>query len=248
MVYVTGGGSGFGVKGLHERHHRPRHGVARPAGRRRSRRSAARCTHVFARDAVAIATSTTSPLAKTKQELHHRRAGRDLLRPGGAVLADRQPPAGEADGAAHARRQRRRHRDLPGARDEAAALRRFAPAVSVDRGAHQEARDERRGDRVRFGRRGQPGQSDLRTYAVDGVSPTQDNIVNGSYSLNRPMLIVAKPSPAAQGAALHGLRAGRLPGDGEGDGLRPGRAPGSERDSALQRCCARIARSRWRAP
>ena len=36
----------------------------------------------------------------------------------------------------------------------------------------------------------------LRTYAVDGVSPTQDNIVNGSYSLNRPMLLVAKPSPA----------------------------------------------------
>ncbi len=47
---------------------------------------------------------------------------------------------------------------------------------------------------VSAGAVGQDGQ--LRTYAVDGVSPTQDNIVNGSYSLNRPMLLVAKPTPA----------------------------------------------------
>ena len=38
--------------------------------------------------------------------------------------------------------------------------------------------------------------SKLRTYAVDGVVPTQENIVNGKYGLNRPMLVVAKPNPS----------------------------------------------------
>jgi phosphate transport system substrate-binding protein len=34
----------------------------------------------------------------------------------------------------------------------------------------------------------------VKTYAVDGVMPTQENIVNGKYTLNRPMLLVVKPN------------------------------------------------------
>ena len=89
VVYVTGGGSGFGVKGL-------MNGtidlgmVSRDLKDDEIKALGGPVQHVFARDAVAIATNNASPLAKTKQGLHHRRARRDLLRPDGAVLADRQ--------------------------------------------------------------------------------------------------------------------------------------------------------------
>ena len=162
VVYVTGGGSGFGVKGL-------MNGtidlglVSRDLRDSEMKTLGGPVTHVFARDAVAIATSATSPL-QGQAGVHQRRAGRHLLRPGAAVLADRQPAAREGGGAAGARRERRRHRDLPGARDEEAAAGGLAAAVSLHRRAHQEAGDQRGRHRLRLRRRRGPGRAgpDLR--------------------------------------------------------------------------------------
>lgn len=36
----------------------------------------------------------------------------------------------------------------------------------------------------------------IRVYAVDGITPTQDNIVNNKYVLNRPLQLVAKANPS----------------------------------------------------
>jgi len=40
--------------------------------------------------------------------------------------------------------------------------------------------------------------SKVRTYGVDGVAPTQENMVSGAYTLNRPLILVAKANPSRQ--------------------------------------------------
>ena len=194
VVYVTGGGSGFGVKGLMNgtidlgmvSRDLQGHGGegARPAGhaRLRARRGRDRDQHgePARQDQAAASRPPSSPAIFSGQL--------------GAVLAGRQEPAGEADGAARARRERRRDRDLPGTRDEAAAP--SPRALQFPSTAALIKKLETNDAAIAFVSAGAVSQDGVvRTYAVDGVMPTQDNIVNGKYALNRPMLIVAKPNP-----------------------------------------------------
>ncbi len=221
VVYVTGGGSGFGVKGL-------MNGtidlgmVSRDLKGEETKALGGPVQHVFARDAVAIATNKTNPLAKTKQsgftiaELAAIFSGQtaqfsqiDNSLPAKPMVLLARDASGGVD------------RNLPGPRDEAAALRRLAPAVPLHGRAHQEARDERRGDRLHLGGGGEPGQRRAhlrgRRRRADAGEHRQRQVFAQPADADRRQ---AQPEP--QGAALHGLRARRLPGHRQGDGIRPG--------------------------
>lgn len=194
VVYVTGGGSGFGVKGL-------MNGtidigmVSRDLRDSEIKTLGGPVMHVFARDAVAIATNMASPLAKTKQEFSTAELA--------AIFSGNTQQFSQIDSRLPAKTMVLLTRDASGGVTEifqervmkqqrlAASRLQFPSTAALIR------KLETSDVAIAFVSAGAVNQdSQLRTYAVDGVSPTQDNIVNGSYSLNRPMLLVAKPSPA----------------------------------------------------
>jgi phosphate transport system substrate-binding protein len=194
VIYVTGGGSGFGVKGL-------MNGtidlgmVSRDLKDSEVKTLGGPIMHVFARDAVAIATSAANPLAKNKREF----STAELV----AIFSGKAQHFSQIDNALPARAVVLLTRDASGGVTEifqervmkkerlAASRLQFPSTAALIK--KLETSDAAIAF-VSAGAVGQDGQ--LRTYAVDGIAPTQDNILNGSYSLNRPMLIVAKPNPS----------------------------------------------------
>ncbi|HKA44316.1 MAG TPA: substrate-binding domain-containing protein [Burkholderiales bacterium] len=193
VVYVTGGGSGFGVKGL-------MNGtidlglVSRDLKDSEIQALGGPVAHVFARDAVAIATNTSNPLAKTKQEFTTEELA--------AVFSGQKDRFSQIDGRLPAKAVVLLTRDASGGVTEifqervmkqqrlAASRLQFPSTAALIK------KLETNDSAIAFVSAGAVGgDGQLRTYAVDGVMPTQENIVNGKYSLNRPMLIVARPSP-----------------------------------------------------
>ena len=194
VVYVTGGGSGFGVKGLIN-------GtidvgmVSRDLSEAEVKTLGGPVMQVFARDAVAIATSTASPLAKTKQGL----TTAELV----GIFSGQMAQFSQIDATLPARPVVLITRDASGGVTEIFQERvmkkeRLAPSRLQFPSTAALIRKLETSDAgiafVSAGAVGQDGQ--LRTYAVDGVLPSQENIVNGKYGLNRPMLVVARPNPS----------------------------------------------------
>lgn len=194
VVYVTGGGSGFGVKGLVN-------GtidlgmVSRDLKDEEIKTLGGPVTQVFARDAVAIATSGTNPLAKLKQEF----TSAELA----AVFSGQKDQYSQIDSRAPAKAVVLLTRDASGGVTEifqervmkqqrlAASRLQFPSTAALIK------KLETNDAAIAFVSAGAVSQDGLvRTYAVDGVLPTHENIVNGKYSLNRPMLLVAKPNPS----------------------------------------------------
>ena len=149
---------------------------------------------VFARDAVAIATSGANPLAKLKQEF----TSAELA----AVFSGQKDQFSQIDSRAPAKTVVLLTRDASGGVTEifqervmkqqrlAASRLQFPSTAALIR------KLETNDAAIAFVSAGAVNQDALvRTYAVDGVLPTQENIVNGKYSLNRPMLLVAKANP-----------------------------------------------------
>lgn len=194
VIYVTGGGSGFGVKGL-------MNGtidvglVSRDLRDSEIKTLGGPVMHVFARDAVAIATSTANPLAKTKQEF----TTAELV----TIFSGQAAQFSQIDTRLPAKSVVLLTRDASGGVTEifqervmkkerlAASRLQFPSTAALIK------KLETTDAAIAFVSAGAVGQDSLvRTYAVDGVMPTQENIINGSYALNRPMLIVAKPNPS----------------------------------------------------
>jgi phosphate transport system substrate-binding protein len=194
VIYVTGGGSGFGVKGL-------MNGtidvglVSRDLRDSEIKTLGGPVIQVFARDAVAIATSTANPLAKTKQEF----TTAELV----TIFSGQAAQFSQIDSRLPAKSVVLLTRDASGGVTEifqervmkkerlAASRLQFPSTAALIK------KLETTDAAIAFVSAGAVGQDSLvRTYAVDGVMPTQENIINGSYALNRPMLIVAKPNPS----------------------------------------------------
>ena len=193
VIYVTGGGSGFGVKGL-------MNGtievgmVSRDLKDSEIKSLNQPVTHVFARDAVAIATSTKNPLSRVKQGF----TSAELA----AIFSGRMEHFSHIDSKLPEKPRVLLARDASGGVTEifqervmkqqrlsAGRLQFPSTAALIKKLESNEAA-------IAFISAGAVAQDgDVKTYAVDGVAPTQDNIVNGKYSLNRPMLVVTKPNP-----------------------------------------------------
>lgn len=194
VVYVTGGGSGFGVKGL-------MNGtidvgmVSRDLKDTEMKALNQPVTHVFARDAVAIATSNANPLSKAKQQGF---STAELV----GIFSGRTEKFAQVDGKLPGKTMVLLTRDASGGvteifqervmKDQRLAAGRLQFPSTAALIKKLETNDAA----IAFVSAGAvSNESSLKVYAVDGVSPTQDNIVNGKYALNRPMLIVAKPTP-----------------------------------------------------
>jgi len=194
VIYITGGGSGFGVKGL-------MNGtldvgmVSRDLKDDEIRTLGGPVIQVFARDAVAIATNTANPLAKTKQGF----TTAELV----GIFSGQMAQFSQIDGSLPAKPVVLITRDASGGVTEifqervmkkerlAASRLQFPSTAALIK--KLESSDAA----IAFVSAGAVGQdAQLRTYSVDGVAPSQENIVNGHYSLNRPMLVVARPAPS----------------------------------------------------
>jgi len=194
VIYVTGGGSGFGVKGL-------MNGtidvglVSRDLRDSEIKTLGGPVIQVFARDAVAIASNAANPLAKSK----HNLTTAELV----GIFSGQMAQFSQIDGSLPAKPLVLLTRDASGGVTEifqervmkkerlAASRLQFPSTAALIK------KLETSDAAIAFVSAGAVSQDTLlKTYAVDGVTPTQENIVNGSYSLNRPMLIVAKPNPS----------------------------------------------------
>ena len=194
VVYVTGGGSGFGVKGL-------MNGtidlgmVSRDLKSEEVSKLGGPVMHVFARDAVAIATSAASPIVKVKQGF----TTAELV----GIFSGQMAQFSQIEASLPAKQVVLVTRDASGGVTEifqervmkkerlAASRLQFPSTAALIK--KLESNDAA----IAFVSAGAVSQdAQLRTYAVDGVMPSQENIVNGKYTLNRPMLIVAKPNPS----------------------------------------------------
>jgi phosphate transport system substrate-binding protein len=196
VVYVTGGGSGFGVKGL-------LNGTIDIGLVSRDLKDAEITSlnqpamHVFARDAVAIATNMTNPLAKAKQGF----SSAELA----GIFSGQMQQLSALDSRLPSKTMVLLARDASGGVTEifqervmkeqrlAAGRLQFPSTAALIR--KLEANDAA----IAFVSAGAVSQdAQLKIYAVDGVTPTQENIINGKYTLNRPMLLVAKPNAPAK--------------------------------------------------
>jgi len=194
VVYVTGGGSGFGVKGL-------MNGtidlgmVSRDLRDSEIKTLGGPVMQVFARDAVAIASNAANPLAAKKPGF----TTAELV----GIFSGQMAQFSQIDSSLPAKPVVLLTRDASGGVTEifqervmkkerlAASRLQFPSTAALIK------KLETSDAAIAFVSAGAVGQdANLRTYSVDGVAPTQENIVNGSYSLNRPMLIVAKPNPS----------------------------------------------------
>jgi phosphate transport system substrate-binding protein len=195
VVYVTGGGSGFGVKGL-------LNGtidlgmVSRDLKGDEVKLLGGPVQHVFARDAIAIATNNANPLAKSKQSGF---TTAELA----AIFSGQAAQFSQVEKGLPAKPMVLLARDASGGsteimQDRVLKTQRFAASrLQFPSTAALIKKLETSDAAIAYISAGAVSQdSDLRTYAVDGVAPTQENIASGKYSLNRPMLIVAKPNPA----------------------------------------------------
>ncbi len=193
VVYVTGGGSGFGVKGL-------MNGtidigmVSRDLKDNEISALGQPVMKVFARDAVAIATSASNPLAKAKQGFTQS----ELV----SIFSGQHEQLIQIDKSLPAKPVVLLTRDASGGvteifQDRVMKQQRLAPSrLQFPSTAALVKKLESNDAAIAFVSAGAVSQDgDIRIYAVDGVAPTQENILNNKYTLNRPMQIVAKPNP-----------------------------------------------------
>ena len=196
VIYVTGGGSGFGVKGL-------LNGtidlgmVARELKDSETKELGAPVVKAFARDAVAIATSAKSPLAKTKQDF----SSAELA----AIFSGKTEKLSQIDKRLPAKPIVLLTRDAAGGVTEifqqrvmkedrlAASRLQFTSTAGLIK------KLEGSDTAIAFVSAGAISKdSKVRTYGVAGVAPTQENMVSGAYTLNRPLILVAKANPSRQ--------------------------------------------------
>lgn len=194
VIYVTGGGSGFGVKGLINDTIEIGM-VARELKESEVKDLGNPVAKAFARDAVAIASSTKNPLAKVKQnftteELAGIFSGKleklsqvdKRLPPKPIVLMTRDAGGGVTEIFQHRVMKEER----------LAASRLQFPSTA---GLIKKLESSETG--LAFLSAGAISKdAKVRTYGVDGVMPTQENYASGAYSLSRPLMIVAKPNPS----------------------------------------------------
>lgn len=190
VIYVTGGGSGFGVKGVES-------GtldiglVARDLKDSEVKALGRPIAKAFARDAVAIATSTQNPLARVKDGF----TAAELA----AIFSGEKKTFADIDGKLPADPVVLLTRDAAGGVTEifqervmhkqrlAASRLQFPSTAALIK------KLETNHSAIAFVSAGAVGQeSALRVYSVDGSAPTQAEIASGRYTLNRPLLIVAK--------------------------------------------------------
>jgi phosphate transport system substrate-binding protein len=194
VVYVTGGGSGFGVKGL-------MNGtidigmVSRDLRDTELSALGQPIVKVFARDAVAIATSAGNPLAKVKQGFTMAELA--------TIFSGKAEQFAQIDKSLPAKSMVLLTRDASGGVTEIFQERvmkdqRLAPSrLQFPSTAALVKKLETNDAAIAFVSAGAVNQdSDLRVYAVDGVTPTQDNIVNNKYALNRPLTVISKANPS----------------------------------------------------
>jgi phosphate transport system substrate-binding protein len=196
VIYVTGGGSGFGVKGI-------MNGtieigmVARDLKESEVKDLNGPTIKAFARDAVAIATSTKNPAAKLKQDFNSKEladifsgkvekwSGVDKRLPAKSIVLLTRDAGGGVT-------EIFQHRVLKEERLSASRLQFPSTAGLVKKLEGNESA-------IAFLSAGAISKdSKVKTYGVDGVQPTQENMVSGAYSLSRPLVLVAKASPSRQ--------------------------------------------------
>lgn len=193
VIFVSGGGSGFGARsaingtvdiGL----------ISRDLKDEEKRRLGRHETYLIGRDAVAIATNRKSPLAATTTGFTTGQAARifagelktfrdvDPKLPGDSiVLLVRDAGAGSAELMQElvlgTRTVSRNALQLPSQGALLKKLESNAGAVAYISSGLLLTGEE------------------LKGYALDGVMPTNENVLNGSYKLARPLLMVVKGSP-----------------------------------------------------
>ena len=194
VIYVTGGGSGFGVKGL-------MNGtidigmVSRDLKDNEISALGQPVVKVFARDAVAIATSAANPLAKVRQGFS--------LSELATIFSGKADQFAQVDKSLPAKPMVLLTRDASGGVTEIFQERvmkeqRLAPTrLQFPSTAALVKKLESNDSAIGFVSAGAVNQDgNIRVYAVDGITPTQDNIVNNKYVLNRPLQLVAKANPS----------------------------------------------------
>jgi phosphate transport system substrate-binding protein len=190
VVYVTGGGSGFGVKGL-------MNGtidvgmVSRDLKESEVKALNSPVMQVFARDAVAIATNGANPLSRAKQGFSTPELA--------AIFSGQMEQFSQVDNKLPAKPMVLLARDASGGvteifQERVMKQQRLAPGrLQFPSTAALIKKLETNDAAIAFVSAGAVAQdSQLKMYAVDGVAPTQDNIVNGKYTLTRPMMLVAR--------------------------------------------------------
>ena len=193
VVYVTGGGSGFGVKGL-------MNGtidvgmVSRDLKDSEISELGQPLMKVFARDAVAIATNGANPLARNKKGF--------TLKELESVFSGQYSQFSHIDKTLPARPVVLLTRDASGGVTEIfqervmKEQRLAASRLQFPSTAGLVKKLESNNAAIAFVSAGAVSQgSSIRVYAVEGVAPTQENIINNKYVLNRPMQVVAKANP-----------------------------------------------------
>src|SRR5262245_3275647 len=182
VIYVTGGGSGFGVKGLEtgtldigmvSRDLKPAEVTALGNPIKKA----------IARDAVSIATSAENPLAKAKEGFTTAELA--------AIFSGTKKTFAEVDPNLPAQPNLLLRRDAAGGvteifQDRVMKGQRLAASrLQFPSTAALLKKLETNHSAIAFVSAGAMSQeSALRAYAVDGVAPTQANIVGGSYKLN----------------------------------------------------------------
>jgi phosphate transport system substrate-binding protein len=196
VIYVTGGGSGFGVNGLIN-------GtidlgmVARDLKESEIKELGAPVIKRFARDAVAIASAVKSPLSKVKQNFTTEELA--------AIFSGKIEKLSQIDKRLPAKPIVLLTRDAAGGVTEIFQQRVMkderlsASRLQFPSTAGLIKKIETSDTAIAFVSAGAVGKdSKARVYAVDGVQPTQENIVAGTYTLSRPLIIVARANPSRQ--------------------------------------------------
>jgi phosphate transport system substrate-binding protein len=190
VIYVTGGGSGFGVKGL-ESGTLDIGMVSRELKPSEIEALGKPLMKAIARDAVAIATSAQNPVAKVKDGFTTAELA--------AIFSGDKKTFADIDPKLPAQTIVLLTRDAAGGVTEIfqervmQKQRLAASRLQFPSTAALLKKLETNHSAIAFVSAGALSQEGtLRAYAVDGVAPTQANIVGGSYKLNRPLLLVAK--------------------------------------------------------
>jgi phosphate transport system substrate-binding protein len=194
IIYVTGGGSGFGVKGLLT-------GtidlgmVSRDLKDSEVKSLGEPVVQAFGRDAVAIATNANSPLVKVRKDFTTAELS--------AIFSGKISQFSQIDKKLPSKPVILLARDASGGTTEVFQQRvlkeeRFsADRLQFTSTAGLIKKLETSDSAIGLAAAGSVSQDDkIKVYSVDGVLPTQENIVSNKYLLSRPLLIVAKANPS----------------------------------------------------
>jgi phosphate transport system substrate-binding protein len=200
IIYVTGGGSGFGIKGIGN-------GtidvgmVARDLKENEIKELNGPLTKPFARDAVAIATSANNPLSKVKPNLSTEEIA--------ALFSGKVESYAQIDNRLPDKTVVLLARDAGGGITEIFQQRVLkterlsASRLQFPSTAGLIKKLETSDNAIAFVSAGAISQeAQVHVYAVDGVTPTEENIRSGKYELSRSLLLVAKANPVPRAQAF----------------------------------------------